>query len=65
VVAAHGRAVGATAKVSLDLRVTEAGRTRPVRVQGRLLLTPTDHGWRIFGYHVASAGVDGGKGARS
>ena len=57
VVAPHGRAVGATAWVRLTLRVTDDGRTRPVQVAGRLLLTPTPQGWRIFGYDLSQSGA--------
>ena len=45
--------MGATARVSLDLSVSDAGRDRLVRVRGRLLLSPVDDEWRIFGYDVA------------
>lgn len=55
-VAAHGRAVGATARLSLDLAVTTDGASAPARLRGRLVLTPTDRGWRIFGYDLALAG---------
>lgn len=56
VVAPHGRPVGATVWVSLALRVTDGSRTRPVDVSGRLLLTPTSGGWRIFGYDLSQSG---------
>ena len=56
VLAPHGHPVGATVRVTLALRVTEHGRTRPVDVAGRLLLTPTPQGWRIFGYDLSQSG---------
>lgn len=67
-VAANGRAVGATARVSIHLAVTRDGATAPARLRGRLLLTPTDRGWRIFGYDLALSGAGAGstkKGAAS
>lgn len=57
VVAVHRRPVGATARFLLKFR-TEGKAARRVRVQGRLMLTRTKAGWRIFGYDVA-------KGARA
>ena len=53
VVAPGGRPAGATARVFLNLRVTEDGRGRTVPVRGRLLLTPVGDGWRIFGYDLS------------
>jgi hypothetical protein len=53
VVASEGRAVGATARVFLDLTVVEGDRSRLVEVQGRLLLSPAGRGWRIFGYDLS------------
>lgn len=53
VVAPEGRPVGATARVWIDLVVTEADRRRRVEVSGRLLLTPGSDSWRIFGYDLA------------
>ncbi len=55
VVAPQGRAVGATARVSIDLAVADSERTRRVTVSGRLLLTPRPDRWRIFGYDLALA----------
>jgi hypothetical protein len=52
VLAAHGRAVGATARFVLRFR-TEGKVARKIEVQGRLFLTPSPEGWRIFGYDVA------------
>ena len=52
VLAVRGRAAGLTARFVLDL--TTAGKVeRKVAVRGRLLLTPTRHGWRVFGYDVS------------
>jgi hypothetical protein len=53
VVAPDGHPVGATARVSVDLSVADSRRTRQVTVSGRLLLTPRNHRWRIFGYDLA------------
>jgi hypothetical protein len=49
VLAPHGRAVGATARVHLEVLADD----QPVRLDGRLLLTRTKAGWKIFGYDVA------------
>jgi hypothetical protein len=46
------RAQGATARLELDLAVPTEDGTATVRVRGRLLLTPTSQGWRIFGYDL-------------
>lgn len=46
----EGRPAGATARVAVDLEVE--GRPRVVRLEGRLLLTPTPSGWRVFGYDL-------------
>jgi hypothetical protein len=51
VVAVRGRAVGTTARVVLKFR-TDGDVQRQVQVRGRLFLTPTPEGWRIFGYDV-------------
>jgi hypothetical protein len=56
VLAPEGRLAGATARVALDLRVSSDEGTRPLRVRGRLLLTPTSQGWRIFGYDLSQSG---------
>ena len=53
VVAPEGRPVGVTARVFLDLAVSEGGRNRLVQVRGRLLLSPADDSWRIFGYDLS------------
>jgi hypothetical protein len=51
VLAVRGRAVGMTARFVLDLTTTGELR-RKVEVRGRLLLTRTDNGWKVFGYDV-------------
>ncbi len=51
VLAVKGHAAGATARVVLKFR-TDGEVTRKVEVRGRLFLTPTPDGWRIFGYDV-------------
>lgn len=53
VVASEGRAVGATARIFLDLSVTKGSQDILVEVRGRLLLSPTGDGWRIFGYDLS------------
>jgi hypothetical protein len=50
---APGRdAVGASAHVDFVFDVTENGSTREVTVQGRLMLSPVDGQWKIFGYQL-------------
>jgi hypothetical protein len=51
VLAVKGHAVGATARVVLKFS-TEGEVQRHVEVRGRLFLTWTPRGWRIFGYDV-------------
>jgi hypothetical protein len=51
VLAVKGHAVGATARVVLKFS-TEGEAERDVEVRGRLFLTHTPDGWRIFGYDV-------------
>lgn len=51
VVAVRQRPVGVTARVLLVFRATGKAE-RVVRVQGRLFLTRTGNGWRVFGYDV-------------
>ena len=51
VLAVKGHAAGATARVVLRFQ-TDGAVQRKVEVRGRLLLTPTPDGWRIFGYDV-------------
>ena len=53
VVAPDGRPVGATARLFLNLSVSEGGRDRLVAVRGRLLLSPAGDAWRIFGYDLS------------
>lgn len=64
VVAPEGRPVGATARVFLNLHVTEEGRARTVPVRGRLMLTPGEDGWRIFGYDLSLDTAAKGRGDR-
>jgi hypothetical protein len=49
--AAHHRAAGATARFVLVFKTTGQAR-RKLEVRGRLMLTRTARGWRIFGYDV-------------
>ncbi|MDX6325258.1 MAG: hypothetical protein QOK15_1612 [Nocardioidaceae bacterium] len=56
VLAPRGHVEGATVQVRLALSVTSNGRARPVAVAGRLLLTPTSKGLRIFGYDLSRSG---------
>jgi hypothetical protein len=54
VVAPEGKPVGATARVFLNLVVTEEGQaTERLALRGRLLLTPAHDQWRIFGYDLS------------
>jgi hypothetical protein len=53
VVAPEGRPVGATARVFLNLDISEDGRDRPAQVRGRLMLTPAGKSWKIFGYDLS------------
>ena len=55
VLAVRRRPVGVTARFVLDFKVASkvAGKgVRKTEVRGRLFLTHTDHGWRVFGYDV-------------
>ncbi|HSV37333.1 MAG TPA: hypothetical protein VLI04_01115 [Nocardioidaceae bacterium] len=54
VLAPDGRPAGATAKVRFALDVDGV----PVVVRGRLVLTPNEGTWRIFGYDVSSNATD-------
>jgi hypothetical protein len=56
VLAAHQHPAAVTARFRLAFR-TEGDLERKVQVGGRLLLTRSDGGWRIFGYHVAKSGA--------
>ncbi len=60
VLSPKGHVVGATAQTTLRFAVTDDdGATRRRLVRGRLLLTPTAQGWRIFGYELtAPAGAE-------
>jgi hypothetical protein len=51
VLAVKQRPVGVTARVFIGFRTT-GDVEREVRVKGRLFLTHTDRGWRVFGYDV-------------
>ncbi|GGD29066.1 hypothetical protein [Nocardioides daphniae] len=51
VLAAGGRARGVTARVVLDYDTTGEVE-KAVQVRGRLLLTPTEDGWKIFGFDL-------------
>ena len=56
VLAVHGRPVGVTARVGLDLATT--GRLhKHLEVKGRLFLTRAGDGWRVFGYDVTKGGT--------
>lgn len=56
VLAVRKRAVGVTARVLLGFRTT--GKVeRDIRVQGRLYLTRTDRGWRVFGYDMTKGAL--------
>jgi hypothetical protein len=55
VLAVRGRAAGLTARFVLDLTTTGKVERR-IAVRGRLLLTPTRHGWKVFGYDVNKGG---------
>lgn len=57
--ARRGTAHGATVRVAMVLEVTPLetpGENRKVWLKGRLLLTPTDAGWKIFGHDLARGG---------
>lgn len=53
--------VGATARLEVDLRVETDERAEKVRVRGRVMLTPTPKGWRIFGYDLTRSDLAGKK----
>ena len=53
--------VGATARLEVDLRVDTGRGAEKVRVRGRLMLTPTAEGWRIFGYDLSRSDLGGRK----
>ena len=54
--AVRQRPVAVTARFLLAFR-TKGDLERKVKVHGRLLLSRSDKGWRIFGYDVAKNGV--------
>ena len=56
VLAVRQRAVGVTARVLLGFQ-TSGELERVVRVEGRLYLTHTERGWRVFGYDVTKGTV--------
>jgi hypothetical protein len=56
VLAVRKHAVGVTARVYLRFRTTGHLR-RDVRVQGRLYLTPSPDGWKVFGYDMSKGAV--------
>ena len=51
----RGDMIGATASVAFDFEVTEAGTApaEPFSLRGRIMLTPGDDSWSVFGYDVA------------
>jgi len=54
--APKGKAAGATAHVNLVIELTgEVERTDQVR--GRVVLTPSKNGWRVFGFDIARGKV--------
>lgn len=51
--------VGATARISVHLEVSPVeapDQLRDVRLRGRVMLTPTEDGWKIFGYELVNGG---------
>jgi hypothetical protein len=56
VLAPHGHMVGATARLEVQLRVEDADGAHRVHLSGRLLLTPTPHGFEVFGYDLQRSG---------
>lgn len=56
VLAVRKHAVGVTARVLLGFRTT-GDLERVVRVEGRLYLTHTEGGWRVFGYDMTKGTV--------
>lgn len=54
------QASGVSAAVSFEFEVSaDDGTTRDVRLVGRLMLTPEDDEWKIFGYDVELEGATG------
>ncbi len=56
VLAPHHKVRGATARIDIRLSVTRDGVSSPVHLSGRLLLTPTKKGLRVFGYDLQRSG---------
>ncbi len=56
VLAVKKRPVGVTARVFLSFGTTGKAE-RNVRVKGRLFLTHTDRGWKVFGYDMTKGAV--------
>lgn len=56
VLAVRQRAVGVTARVLLGFQTT-GELEQVVRVEGRLYLTHTERGWRVFGYDMTKGTV--------
>ncbi|HEU5038992.1 MAG TPA: hypothetical protein VFT70_18435 [Nocardioides sp.] len=56
VLAVEQHPVGVTAHVFLGFGTT-GDLEKEVRVKGRLFLTPTDGGWKVFGYDMTKGGV--------
>ncbi|MFC6153790.1 hypothetical protein [Nocardioides yefusunii] len=58
--AQQGSPLGATARVALSFDVTpttvDDGSTRKVALRGRVMLTPTAGGWKIFGHDLVRGG---------
>ena len=59
VLAPGGRPVGATARVLVRFR-TDGDLSRVDLVRGRLLLTATKKGWKVFGYDVSRSTLSPG-----
>ncbi|NPC96144.1 hypothetical protein [Nocardioides sp. zg-DK7169] len=60
VLGAGGKPVGATARIGLRFR-TDGEVRRVDVVSGRLMLTPTKKGWKVFGYDVSRSTIAPGK----
>lgn len=56
--APKGKAAGATAHVNLVIKLS-GDLTRTDQVRGRLALTPTKGGWRVFGFDIERGEVKG------
>ena len=53
-VAQDSDAIGATASVRFSFEATVDGETRPLSLQGRLMLVEEDDAWSVFGYDVVT-----------